>query len=105
MNADDSRLTEIGIAAPADGGGRVLVIACGALAREILALKALNGWEHLDLQCLPAKLHLRPETDPRRGSGGGRGGAGAVWLGLRRLCRLRHRRAPRGRAARRSGSR
>ena len=49
---------------PADPRGRVLVIACGALAREILALKALNGWEHLDLQCLPAKLHLWPDRIP-----------------------------------------
>ncbi len=41
--------------------GRVLIIACGALAREILDLKAANGWSHLDLTCLPAKLHLYPE--------------------------------------------
>jgi hypothetical protein len=41
--------------------GRILLIACGALAHEILALKAANGWAHMDLQCLPAKLHLWPE--------------------------------------------
>jgi hypothetical protein len=41
--------------------GRVLLIACGALAREILDLKAANGWNHLDLTCLPAKLHLWPD--------------------------------------------
>ena len=43
------------------GRGRVLLIACGALAREILALKAANGWDHLDLTCLPANLHLWPD--------------------------------------------
>lgn len=43
------------------GQGRVLLIACGALAREILALKAANGWAHLDLTCLPANLHLYPD--------------------------------------------
>lgn len=62
MELDDDRLTREGLAAP--GGGRVLVIACGALAREILALKAANRWEHLDLTCLPANLHLWPERIP-----------------------------------------
>jgi hypothetical protein len=40
--------------------GRVLVLACGALAREVLAVVRLNGWTHVDVRCLPAKLHLRP---------------------------------------------
>ncbi|MEM6340675.1 MAG: DUF1638 domain-containing protein [Pseudomonadota bacterium] len=39
----------------------MLLIACGALAREILDLKAANGWQHMDLTCLPAKLHLFPD--------------------------------------------
>jgi hypothetical protein len=43
---------------------RSLVIACGALAREIVALKRLNGWQDLDVQCLPAELHNRPERIP-----------------------------------------
>ena len=55
----DERLTEQGL--QASGEGRILLIACGALAREILDLKAANGWTHLDLTCLPAKLHLYPE--------------------------------------------
>jgi hypothetical protein len=41
--------------------GQVLLIACGALAREILALTKANGWTHMDLQCLPAILHNAPE--------------------------------------------
>jgi hypothetical protein len=41
--------------------GRILLIACGALAREILDLRKVNGWDHMDLTCLPAKLHLYPE--------------------------------------------
>jgi hypothetical protein len=56
----DETLTESGLAL-APGRGRVLLIACGALAREILDLKARNGWDHLDLTCLPAKYHLYPE--------------------------------------------
>lgn len=56
---DDDVLTEAGL--QARGQGRVLLIACGALAREILALKHMNGWDHMDLQCLPAKLHLYPD--------------------------------------------
>lgn len=51
-------------AAPAPSPGRVLLIACGALAREILALKAANGWTHLELTCLPANLHLHPDRIP-----------------------------------------
>jgi hypothetical protein len=57
---DDLTLSEAGLP-PSLGSGPVLLIACGALAREILALKAANGWEHLDLQCLPANLHLWPD--------------------------------------------
>ena len=38
-----------------------LLIACGALAREIAALKRANGWADLELRCLPAQLHNRPE--------------------------------------------
>lgn len=56
---DDAILTQSGLAP--QGAGRVLVLACGALAHEILALKAANGWEHLTLTCLPAILHNRPE--------------------------------------------
>ncbi|RBP04050.1 uncharacterized protein DUF1638 [Roseiarcus fermentans] len=40
--------------------GRMLVIACGALAREVLAL----GLDGLDVTCLPASLHNRPERIP-----------------------------------------
>jgi hypothetical protein len=39
----------------------ILIIACGALAREITALKRANGWTDVDVQCLPAELHNRPE--------------------------------------------
>lgn len=63
MQPDDRTLTEEGLSAPAVAG-QVLVIACGALAREILALRAANGWAHLDLQCLPAILHNRPQAIP-----------------------------------------
>ena len=41
-----------------------LVIACGALAHEIVALQRLNGWSHLEVTCLPAELHNRPEKIP-----------------------------------------
>jgi hypothetical protein len=43
---------------------RTLLIACGALAREMLALIEANCWGHLTLECLPAKLHNRPEKIP-----------------------------------------
>jgi hypothetical protein len=40
---------------------RKLVIACGALAHEIAALREANGWSTLDVACLPPELHNRPE--------------------------------------------
>ncbi|RKE84701.1 DUF1638 domain-containing protein [Rhizobium sp. AG855] len=40
---------------------KVHVIACGAIAREILAVKALNGLDHLTLECLPAIWHVTPQ--------------------------------------------
>jgi hypothetical protein len=43
---------------------RVLVIACGALAREIVDLVRINGWEHIAITCLPAKLHNTPDQIP-----------------------------------------
>ena len=61
---DDTTLTEDGFS-QAGPRGRILLIACGALAHEILALKRLNGWDHMDLQCLPAKLHLYPDRIPQ----------------------------------------
>ena len=42
-----------------------LIIACGALAHEIVALRRANQWPHLEVQCLPAELHNRPEKIPQ----------------------------------------
>lgn len=42
----------------------VLVIACGALAREIVTLIRVNGWTGFTVQCLPAELHNRPAHIP-----------------------------------------
>ena len=42
----------------------VLVIACGALARELVQLKQLNQWDEINIQCVPAELHNRPERIP-----------------------------------------
>ena len=42
----------------------LVVIACGALAREIVALKRLNGWSAMAVECLPPALHNRPEQIP-----------------------------------------
>lgn len=55
----DATLTTEGLAPT--GKGQILLLACGALAREILAIKAANGLDHLDLQCLPAIYHNTPD--------------------------------------------
>ena len=62
MQPDDATLTESGL--QASGRGRILVLACGALAREILAIIEVNGLDHLDLHCLPAILHNTPDAIP-----------------------------------------
>jgi Protein of unknown function (DUF1638) len=56
----NTELTTVGLAS-AHTTGRILLIACGALAREILAVKETNGWDHIDLTCLPANLHIYPD--------------------------------------------
>lgn len=43
---------------------RVLLIACGAIAPELMRIRRLNGWDHVDMQCLPPDLHNRPERIP-----------------------------------------
>jgi hypothetical protein len=42
----------------------VLLVACGALARELKALRKRNGWEHVAIEPLPASLHNRPHEIP-----------------------------------------
>lgn len=43
---------------------RTLVIACGALAKEIVEILRANALVHVSIQCLPAELHNRPERIP-----------------------------------------
>ena len=43
---------------------RTLLIACGALAREVIELIRLNGWSHLSVTCLPAIWHNTPDKIP-----------------------------------------
>jgi hypothetical protein len=42
----------------------LLVIACGAIARELVQVQKLNHWDHIDFQCLPAELHNTPDRIP-----------------------------------------
>ncbi len=43
-----------------------LIIGCGALARELTWLKSANHWSEVEIQCLDAALHNRPELIPQR---------------------------------------
>ena len=63
----------------AQNGQGTLIIACGALARELAALRRANRWDELDVRCLPPELHNRPSQIP-----------GAV-RALIRACRDRYR--------------
>ena len=42
----------------------MLLIACGALGREIVSLIKLNRWAGVDVQCLPAIWHNTPDRIP-----------------------------------------
>ncbi len=46
------------------GQPTTLLIACGALAKEIVEIIRANSWDHVRIQCLPADLHNRPERIP-----------------------------------------
>ena len=43
---------------------RTLLIACGALAREVVELIRANAWRHLTVSCLPASWHNTPQKIP-----------------------------------------
>ncbi|MAY61275.1 MAG: hypothetical protein CML29_03615 [Rhizobiales bacterium] len=42
-------------------GATVRVIACGMIAREVLAINEQLGHDHIDLKCLPADFHHHPD--------------------------------------------
>jgi hypothetical protein len=43
---------------------KLLIIACGAIAREISAVARSNGWDNVRISQIPAELHNRPEKIP-----------------------------------------
>ncbi len=44
----------------AETAPRTLILACGALAKELLAIVELNDLDNLTIECLPASYHMRP---------------------------------------------
>ncbi len=40
---------------------KLRIIACGMIAREVLAVNEQLGYNHIDLKCLPAEYHHHPE--------------------------------------------
>ncbi len=53
-----------GVPSPDPRGSSVLVIGCGALARELLDVVSANSLPNIRVECLPAILHNRPEKIP-----------------------------------------
>lgn len=47
-----------------DGHPKTLVICCGAVAKEIVSLVRENGWDNIDVECLPARFHIEPDRIP-----------------------------------------
>ena len=46
------------------GAPSLVILACGALARELTAIVAQNNLAGVKITCLPAKLHNRPQLIP-----------------------------------------
>ena len=67
MNDDSVSIPEVDgeaeLPGRSHGARRTLIIACGALAREIVHLQR-GPLAHIDVTCLPANLHNRPERIP-----------------------------------------
>lgn len=69
MRGDSTCATGVVDAAPSgkvnpgidEPGPKVLILACGALAREIRDVARLHQLNNVTLECLPASLHNRPE--------------------------------------------
>ena len=57
---DDDGLTNgtLTLSNPRDA---TLVVACGAIAREILAINEILSWDNISIKCLPAIYHNQPE--------------------------------------------
>ncbi|MEM7206399.1 MAG: DUF1638 domain-containing protein [Pseudomonadota bacterium] len=49
---------------PKKGSGSTLLLACGALAHELIALNRANQWECFTVECIPATIHWSPEKIP-----------------------------------------
>ncbi|MEM7294866.1 MAG: DUF1638 domain-containing protein [Pseudomonadota bacterium] len=49
---------------PKKGIGDTLLLACGALAHDIIALNKANGWDCFTVDCIPASVHFTPEKIP-----------------------------------------
>lgn len=49
---------------PLPENAHVLLICCGATAREILKTVETAGWNHMRVECLPAKMHNTPQQLP-----------------------------------------
>ncbi len=48
----------------AAGSPPTAVICCGAIANEIVTIIRASGWDHMKVECLPAKLHNAPDALP-----------------------------------------
>jgi len=57
---DDDGLTN-GTLTLSNSRDGTLVVACGAIAREILAINEILSWDNISIKCLPAIYHNHPE--------------------------------------------
>ena len=66
-DGDDLELTaldDVALVQQKREGEPLGIIACGAIAWELIQLGRINRWTHFKLYCLPAELHNRPAEIP-----------------------------------------
>lgn len=60
VNATDDKFKTPDVPGGRNRSAKIRIIACGMIAREVMAVNRMLGFDHIDLVCLPADYHHFP---------------------------------------------